>query len=174
MGCRHNGDLALSPIPYGHGFRNASYWRTIMALADGTSAPRLNYWSNPRINSPVFPNTAMGTAEDGTNFANDCSAALNLSGNTVINHETTPATSAEPTNYRFDLDEYADKIVSDSLTVGNFAANPGATIQFRAGKNIRLGPGFQASTGSVFRALLVNHSTDGTTNSAATNTLAAE
>ena len=174
QGCRHNDDPAVTPIAYGHGFRNGSYWRTIMALADGTSAPRLNYWSNPRINSPVYPYTAMGTPEDGTNFAHDCAAALNLSGNTVIHHETTPVTSTEPTNYSFADDEYADKLVSDSLTVSNFIANPGATIQFRAGKSIRLSSGFQASTGSVFRAHLANNLIGETTNSATTSPLAAQ
>lgn len=166
QGCRHNDDPAVTPIAYAHGFRNGSYWRTIMALADGTSAPRLNYWSNPRITSPVYPFTAMGTPENGTNFANDCASALNLSGQTVMHHETTPATSTEPTNDRFADDEYADKLVSDSLTVSNFMANAGSTIQFRAGKSIRLGAGFQASTGSVFRALLATSSPVETTNAA--------
>lgn len=160
QGCRHNDDLMLTPFAYGHGFRNSTYWRTIMALANGTGAPRLNYWSNPRINSPVLPYTALGTPEDGTNFANDCTTALNTGGNTVINHETTPAISAEPTNCSFDNDEYADKAVTDSLTVEAFTAHPGSTIQFRAGKSILLGPGFQARTGSVFHAFLLNESGD--------------
>jgi hypothetical protein len=156
QGCRHNDDLALTPFAYGHGFRNSSYWRTIMALANGTTAPRLNYWSNPLINSPVFPFTAMGTPVNGDSFANDCVTALNVGGNTVINHETTPATSTAPTNDSFDNDEYADKFVTDTLTVGVFTANPGAAVRFRAGSCIVLQPGFQARAGSEFRAYLSN------------------
>jgi len=166
QGCRHNDDLTLTPFAYGHGFRNGSYWRTVMALANGTAAPRLNYWANPLVNSPVFPYTAMGTPVNGDSFANDCVTALNVGGNTVINHETTPATSTAPTNDSFDNDEYVDKFVTDTLTVGAFTANPGSAVRFRAGNRIVLQPGFQARAGSEFRAYLSNPLGDPATDSA--------
>lgn len=154
QGCRHNDDNTLTPFAYGHGFRNGSNWRTIMGLSNDTGAPRLNYWSNPNINSPVAPFTAMGTPVDGGNFANDCRTALNVGDDTVINHEATPASSISPTDDTFNSDEGADKLVTGTLTVGAFNANAGSRVQFRAGTGITLTPGFWARTGSDFRARL--------------------
>ncbi len=154
QGCRHNDDNNLTPFAYGHGFRNGSNWRTIMGLANDTGAPRLNYWSNPNINSPVAPFTAMGTPVNGGNFANDCRTALNVGDDTVINHEATPVSSATPTGDTFNSDEGADKLVTGTLTVGTFTANAGSRVQFRAGTGITLTPGFWARTGSDFRARL--------------------
>jgi hypothetical protein len=154
QGCRHNDDNALTPFAYGHGFRNDDNWRTIMGLANGTGAPRLNYWSNPNINSPVSPFTAMGTPVNGGNFANDCRAALNVSDDTVVDHEATPASSVAPSGDTFDSDEAVDKLVTGVLTVGTFTANSGSRVQFRGGTSIALTPGFWARTGSDFRARL--------------------
>ncbi|MGA1238475.1 MAG: 3-coathanger stack domain-containing protein [Limisphaerales bacterium] len=154
QGCRHNDDLALLPFAYGHGYRKDTYWATIMAMTTGTTAVRLNYWSNPRIPSPLLPHTPMGTPEDGDNFANDCCTALNVSSETVINHESTPSNSDAPTNHSFSSDEFADKLVTDTLTVATFTANPGAQIQFRAGSSIILQPGFHAQAGSQFQATI--------------------
>lgn len=154
QGCRHNDDGGLTPFAYGHGFRNGSNWRTIMGLSNDTGAIRLNYWSNPAINSPVAPFTALGTAIDGNNFANDCESALDVGDATVVNHETTPASSGSPAGDTFNNDEGADKLVTGTLTVGTFAANSGSRVQFRAGDQIVLQPGFRARVGSVFRARL--------------------
>ncbi len=156
QGCRHNDDNTLTPFAYGHGFRNGSNWRTIMGLANGTSAPRLNYWSNPNINSPVSPFTAMGTPVNGANFANDCRTALNTSDNTVVNHELTPVISSALDGDIFAADEGADKVVTGTLTVGSFAANSGSRVQFRAGTSIVLTTGFRAAPGSSFRARLAS------------------
>lgn len=152
QGCRHNDDSTLTPFPYGHGFRNGSNWRTVMGLANGTGAPRLNFWSNPAINSPIAPFTAMGTAIDGNAFANDSESALDVGDATVVNHEGTPVASIAPNGDQFDDDEYADKIVTESLAVGDFTANSGSEVQFRAGDRITLNDGFRARAGSVFRA----------------------
>jgi hypothetical protein len=154
QGCRHNDDNNLTPFAYGHGFRNGGNWRTIMGLANGTDAVRLNYWSNPNINSPVAPFTAMGTPIDGGNFANDDHAALNAGDATVVNHEATPASSVALTGDVFNNDEAADKVVTGTLTVGSFTANSGSRVQFRAGTGITLTPGFWARPGSSFRARL--------------------
>lgn len=154
QGCRHDNDGTLTPFPYGHGYRNGNSWRTIMAVAGTSSAPRLNYWSNPSINSPVNPKVAMGTAINGGNFANDCRSALNASDDTVVNHETTPVDSTAPTGHGFDNDEYADKLVTGVLSVGAFNAGSGSQVQFRAGAGIVLNTGFHAGSGSHFRAYL--------------------
>ncbi len=154
QGCRHNDDFALLPFAYGHGYRKDTYWATIMAMTTGTTAVRLNYWSNPRITSPVLPYTPMGTPEDDNNLAHDCCSALNVSSETVINHESTPSISDAPTNHTFNSDEFADKLVTDTLTVSTFNANPGAHVQFRAGSCIVLQPGFHAQAGSEFQATL--------------------
>jgi len=156
QGCRHDSDTGLTPFPYGHGYRNDSNWRTIMALAGFSTAPRLNYWSNPDIDSPVAPFTAMGTPVDGEAFANDCRAALNVGDDTVINHETTPEDSSAPTNDAFADDEFADKVVTHTLTVAAFTADSGSVIQFRAGSSIVLQPGFHAREGSEFHARLTS------------------
>ncbi len=160
QGCRHNDDTNLEPFAYGHGLRNDVYWYTIMALANATDAVRLNYWSNPEIVSPVEPFAPMGTPVNGEAFANDCRSALNDGDDTVINHETTPTSSSAPTNHAFEDDEYADKLVSDTLSVANFTASTGSTIQFRAGTAIVLQSGFQAMAGSKFRASLTHASGD--------------
>jgi hypothetical protein len=152
QGCRHDDDSTLTPFAYAHGFRNGNNWRTIMAVAGSSTAPRLNYWSNPNINSPVSPFTAMGTAVNGGNFANDNRTALNVGDNTVVNHEMTPANSVAPTGDTFNNDEGADKVVTGTLTVGTFNANNGSRVSFRAGASIVLTPGFRAAPGSEFRA----------------------
>jgi hypothetical protein len=154
QGCRHNDDMALLPFPYGHGYRKDTYWATIMAMTTGTTAVRLNYWSNPGIASPVLPYTPMGTPADENNFANDCCTALTVSTETVINHEPTPSDSTAPTDHSFDKDEFADKLVTSNLAVATFTANPGAHVRFRAGSSIRLQPGFHAYTGSEFQAIV--------------------
>jgi hypothetical protein len=123
-----------------------------MAVSTGNSAPRLNYWSNPNINSPVAPFTAMGTPVNGGNFANDCRTALNVGDATVVNHEETPISSVTPTGDTFNNDEGADKVVTGTLTVGTFNANSGSRVTFRAGTSIVLTPGFRAAPGSSFRA----------------------
>lgn len=158
QGCRHNDDPETTPLAYGHGFRNESNWRTIMALANTTSAPRLNYWSNPDIDSPVEPCTPMGTPVNGALFANDSRSALNTSDDLVVNHETTPSNSTAPTGYTFETDEYADKVVLDTLSVAAFTARSGSTIQFRAGSSIVLQTGFEARAGSAFHARLTTPS----------------
>lgn len=152
QGCRHDNDNSTSPFAYAHGFRNGNNWRTIMAVAGTSTAPRLNYWSNPNINSPVSPFTAMGTPVNGSNFANDNRTALNVGDNTVVNHEMTPASSSAPTGDTFNNDEGADKVVTGTLTVGAFNANNGSRVSFRAGSSILLTPGFRAAPGSEFRA----------------------
>jgi hypothetical protein len=156
QGCRHNDDGELTPFPYGHGFRNESNWRTIMALANATVAPRLNYWSNPEIDSPVAPFTPMGTPVDGQLFANDSRSALNAGDDIVINHETTPFNSSAPTGGVFASDEYADKVVTGSLMVAEFTASGGSTINFRAGTSIVLQAGFHAQEGCRLRARLAD------------------
>jgi hypothetical protein len=161
QGCRHDDDGTLTPFPYGHGFRNGNNWRTIMAVSGGNSAPRLNYWSNPSINSPVAPFTAMGTAINGNAFRNDCRSALNAGDGTVVDHESTPASSVSPTGDSFSADEYADKLVTGTLTVGSFSALSGSVVQFRAGTSITLTPGFRARSGSSFRARLAGPLGDG-------------
>jgi hypothetical protein len=148
QGCRHNDDTVLTPFAQGHGLRNDDNWRTIMALSNSTTAIRLNYWSNPEIVSPVEPFTAMGTPVNGDQF------------DTVINHETTPVDSTAPTNHVFEQDEFADKLVTGTLTVGAFTAEQGSTIRFRAGSGIVLHSGFQAVAGSEFRASLTDFSGD--------------
>ena len=154
QGCRHDNDGTLTPFAYGHGFRNGNNWRTIMAVSGGNSAPRLNYWSNPNINSPMSPFTAMGTAINGGNFANDNRAALNASDNSVVDHESTPLDSVAPSGDDFGTDEAADKIVTGTLSVTSFTANSGSRVQFRAGTSVTLGAGFWARSGSIFRARL--------------------
>ncbi len=154
QGCRHDDDGTLTPFPYAHGFRNGNNWRTIMAVTGGNTAPRLNYWSNPNLNSPVAPFTAMGTPVNGGNFANDCRTGLNTSDDTVVNHELTPGNSTAPTGDTVNNDEVGDKVVTGTLTVGSFTANSGSRVQFRAGTSIVLTPGFSARSGSEFRARL--------------------
>jgi len=127
-----------------------------MAVAGTSTAPRLNYWSNPNINSPVAPFTAMGTPVNGGNFANDCRTALNTSDNTVVDHEATPVISSALNGDVFNADEGADKVVSGTLTVGSFTANSGSRVQFRAGTNVVLTTGFRAVPGSSFRARLAS------------------
>lgn len=170
QGCRHDNDGTLTPFAYGHGFRNGNNWRTIMAVTGGNSAPRLNYWSNPNINSPVAPFTAMGTPINGANFANDNRSALNASDNTVVDHESTPASSVAPTGDSFGADEDADKIVTSTLTVGSFTAGNGSRVQFRAGDAITLTPGFRAAPGSSFRARLAGPLGDGPVTASAEET----
>jgi len=152
QGCRHDTDNNLTPFAYGHGFRNGNNWRTIMAVTGGNTAPRLNYWSNPNINSPVAPFTAMGTPINGGNFANDNRSALNASDNTVVNHEATPVSSTAPSNDSFNNDEAADKVVTGTLTVGNFNGYSGSRVTLRAGTSVLLTSGFHVRTGSEFRA----------------------
>jgi len=154
QGCRHDNDGTLTPFAYAHGFRNGNNWRTIMAVAGSSTAPRLNYWSNPNVNSPVAPFVAMGTAVNGGNFANDNRTALNASDNIVVSHEETPLTSSAPSGGDFGVDEVADKIVLDRLVVQQFTANSGARVQFRSGSSISLASGFWARSGSSFRARL--------------------
>lgn len=154
QGCRHDNDGTLAPFAYGHGFRNGNSWRTIMALAGSSSAPRLNRWSNPDLNSPVSPFTAMGTAINGANFANDCRSALNAGDDIVVNHEQTPVDSTAPTGGSIGNDEAADKLVTGALSVSSFTADSGSRVQFRAGTAITLGTGFWARSGSSFRARL--------------------
>ncbi|MGE3309595.1 MAG: M12 family metallo-peptidase, partial [Limisphaerales bacterium] len=136
QGCRHDNDGTLTPFPYGHGFRNGASWRTIMGLASGTSSPRLNYWSNPNVNSPVAPFTAMGTPINGGNFANDNRSAINAGDNVVVDHESTPVSSTTPSGDTINADEDVDKIVTDSLTVTSFTANSGSRVQFRSSGTI--------------------------------------
>lgn len=157
QGCRHNDDLALTPFPYGHGYRKDTYWTTIMALPNNTTAIRLNYWSNPEILSPMLPHTPMGTPIDGNQFANDCCSALNAGSATVMNHETTPEDSTAPTNHSFDRDEFVDKTVTGTLSVATFSANQGSRVRFQAGSRIVLQPGFHAQPGSDFQASLTPH-----------------
>ncbi len=154
QGCRHDNDGTLTPFPYGHGFRNGANWRTIMGLASGTSSPRLNYWSNPNINSPVSPFTAMGTPINGGSFANDNRSAINAGDNTVVDHEMTPTASSAPSGHTVNADEVVDKIVTDTLTVTAFTANSGSRVQFRSAGTIQLGTGVWARPGSSFRARL--------------------
>jgi hypothetical protein len=96
----------------------------------------------------------MGTPVNGGNFANDDHTALSVSDATVVNHELTPVSSSSPTGDTFNSDDGADKLVTGTLTVGAFNANPGSRVQFRAGTGITLTPGFWARTGSDFRARL--------------------
>jgi len=156
QGCRHDNDGTLTPFAYGHGFRNGNSWRTIMAVAGTSTAPRLNYWSNPNVNSPVSPFTAMGTAINGANLANDCRSALNASDDAVVNHELTPSSATTPVGASVASDEVADKLVTETLTASSFTANSGSRVRFRAGSSIRLNPGFWARTGSSFRARITS------------------
>jgi hypothetical protein len=154
QGCRHDNDGTLTPFAYGHGFRNGNSWRTIMAVAGTSTAPRLNYWSNPNVNSPVSPFTAMGTAINGANFANDCRSALNAGDDVVVNHELTPLNATTPVGATIASDEVADKLVTGTLTATSFTANSGSRVQLRAGTGISLGTGVWARQGSSFRARL--------------------
>lgn len=154
QGCRHDTDPTGTPFPYGHGFRNGNSWRTIMAVAGTSTAPRLNYWSNPNVISPVAPKVAMGTPINGAFFAYDCRSALNAGDDVVVNHEATPVTSNAPTGDTLGADEMADKLVTGGLVVGSFTANSGSRVQFRAGSSITLGAGVWARQGSSFRARL--------------------
>ncbi len=154
QGCRHDNDGTLTPFAYGHGFRNGNSWRTIMAVAGTSTAPRLNHWSNPNVNSPVSPFTAMGTAINGGNFANDCRSALNAGDDAVVNHELTPLNATTPAGATIASDEVADKLVTGTLSATSFTANSGSRVQFRAGTSISLGTGVWARQGSSFRARL--------------------
>lgn len=149
QGCRHDNDGTLTPFAYGHGFQQGSTtWRTIMAVTGGNTADRLNYWSNPAVNSPVSPTVAMGTAINGGNFAQDNESALDVGDATVINHQTTPVASTALNGNTVDNDEVADKIVTDTLTVGSFTANSGSRVRLISGNKVVLQPGFHARSGS--------------------------
>ncbi|WP_372797061.1 M12 family metallo-peptidase, partial [Pontiella sp.] len=155
QGCRHDTDGTLTPFAYGHGFRQGSTtWRTIMAVTGGNSATRLNYWSNPAVNSPVSPTVAMGTAIDGGNFAQDNESALDAGDATVINHQTTPSVSVALNGNIVNNDEVADKIVTDTLTVGSFTANAGSRVRLISGDKVVLQPGFHARSGTETRIKL--------------------
>ncbi|VGO14374.1 hypothetical protein PDESU_02935 [Pontiella desulfatans] len=152
QGCRHDTDGTLTPFAYGHGFRQGNTtWRTIMAVTGGNSATRLNYWSNPAVNSPVSPTVAMGTAINGANFAQDNESALDDGDATVVNHQTTPVTSVALNGNTVNNDETADKIVTDTLTVGSFTANAGSRVRLISGNKVVLQPGFHARSGTETR-----------------------
>jgi hypothetical protein len=51
-------DPTNTPYAYGHGYRNGSQWRTIMAYNCSPSCPRINYWSNPAV---LYGGAPMGT-----------------------------------------------------------------------------------------------------------------
>ncbi|RZS32434.1 peptidyl-Asp metalloendopeptidase [Herbihabitans rhizosphaerae] len=57
-------DGSNTPYAYGHGYRYGTSWRTIMAYNCSPSCPRLNYWSNPRVNYQGVP---MGTTTRSDN-----------------------------------------------------------------------------------------------------------
>jgi hypothetical protein len=57
-------DPTTTPYAYGHGFRNGSSWRTIMAYDCSPSCPRLNYWSNPAV---LYGGVPMGTYDKSHN-----------------------------------------------------------------------------------------------------------
>jgi hypothetical protein len=161
QGCRHDNDGTLTPFPYGHGYRQGSTtWRTIMAVTGGNSATRLNYWSNPAVTSPVSPFEAMGTAINGSNFANDNESALDVGDATVVNHQTTPVSSTALNGNTVNNDEVADKIVTSSLTVANFTANSGSRVRLVSGGTVTLQPGFHARSGSDVEVKLGNALTD--------------
>ncbi|MGH3860583.1 M12 family metallo-peptidase [Actinokineospora sp.] len=68
-------DSSTTPFAYGHGFRNGSAWRTIMAYDCATSCSRLNYWSNPQKS---YEGVTMGTTDksDNARVLNDTKATI--------------------------------------------------------------------------------------------------
>ena len=63
---RHDADAdpSTTPYAYGHGYRNGSSWRTIMAYNCSSSCPQLNYWSNPNISYEGVPMGDAGSADN--------------------------------------------------------------------------------------------------------------
>jgi len=152
QGCRHDNDNTLTPFAYAHGYKQGpSSWRTIMAVFDA-DCDRLNYWSNPDVTSPQSPFEAMGTAINGSNFANDNESALDYGDYTVVRHRMTPTTFT--LSDTITTDEYADMVTDDALVVQSYNAYNGSTANFRAPNKVELKTGFHARSGStvhVFR-----------------------
>ncbi len=153
MGARHDygahNNYYNIPFAYGHGFcYSPGSWRTIMSY-NSCGASRINYWSNPNV---TYGGVAMGTTsrEDNARVLDETEIEMK---NLVVT----------PTNYYMTddniVDEYdiADLVAFEKLDVeSTYIIEPNAEVTFRAGNEIRIGPGFQAKSGSEFHAFIDN------------------
>lgn len=161
LGCRHDpyADRNTEPFPYGHGYVSLiGRWRTLMAYNrecqdNGLFCARLLYWSNPNIQ---FNGLAMGTD------------ALSNSARTT--RETRPIALGwrQPQRNTVlqieDLGSQISNLFGDVLAQDSIAShhsgdepvviNAEQTITMRAGKHIRLSPGFKVERGAHLQALV--------------------
>ncbi len=148
MGARHNpeSDNNNSPFAYGHGycFPNGG-WRTIMSY-DNNCATRLQFWSNPNI---LFNNNPMGTSTRHNN-----ARVLNETENIVREFRITPTNYSIPNEIisEFDIADLLAKSVLSTST--NFIASSNSQVNFRAGDEVILNPGFHSTSGSNFHAFI--------------------
>lgn len=141
QGARHDPyvDPSSTPFAYGHGFVKVSgEWRTIMAYnnecaANSTFCTRLQFWSNPHVNSPV-DGTAMGTTATHHN-----SRVLNETTDKMKNYRV-PSNDVYLDDITIDGLGYADVIAKSTINATNFTAQPGSVVRLRAGQQIVMGP----------------------------------
>jgi len=134
QGCRHDDDN--SGIPYARG-RNNGTERTIMARGSGTSANRVNFWSNPNANFPLGGATGTSTRDNAR--------ALDESDFIVAHHRTTP--SSYSTGITIDPDEHLVMVATNSLFSTN-TIESNAQSEMKSEGFVRLSPGFHSKTGS--------------------------
>lgn len=151
MGARHNyhahNQYFNIPFAYGHGYCYSSgSWRTIMSY-NTCGASRINYWSNPNV---TYGGVAMGTTsrEDNARVLNETELEMK---DLIVT----------PTNYYMTdddiVDEYdiADLLAFELLDVeSEYINEPNSEVTFRAGEEIRIGPGFHSKSGSEFHAFI--------------------
>jgi len=141
QGARHDPyvDNSTSPFASGHGYVKVSgLWRTIMAYnnectASGVSCTRLQYWSNPNINSPV-DGTPMGTTATHYN-----AAVLNGSTGKMKNYRV-PSNDVYLDNITISGLGYADVIAKNTINVSNYTTQPGSIVRLRSGQSITIEP----------------------------------
>lgn len=146
QGCRHHTDPNSTPFAYGHGYNYPlGSWRTIMASF--TSTTRVLYWSNPNV---TYGGVAMGTSswEDNSRVIEET-------------YDDMRDLIVTPTNYYMTdddiVDEYdiADLVAFELLDVeSEYITEPNSEVTFRAGVEIRIGPGFHSKSGSEFHAFI--------------------
>ena len=147
-----NTDPATTPYSYGHGYISpGNNWRTMMAYGSPCGGcPRLQYWSNPNINHPI----------DGLPMGNAITA-----DNARVLNQTTPKVKTfrqPPLNLTVNSsalgdNDYVDAIAKNTVeTSGEVEVSSGQQMDIRAGKQIRLKPGFHAARGSKFSAKITD------------------
>lgn len=139
QGARHDTyvDNSTSPFAYGHGYVKVSgRWRTIMAyntecVNNGTSCTRLQYFSNPNINSPI-DGTPMGTTS-----TNNVAYVLNSTTGKMKNYRV-PSNDVYLDNITITGLGYADVIAKNTINVSNYTTQAGSIVHLRSGQTINM------------------------------------